>query len=101
MCLLMFLFFHIAFLYSLIGVPLNNNGTSNSNATNSTNVTDPVNGPNGTNITNGNETTTEPETDYATLASFYVAIIFIPGLLLLFVACRYVPDFFYKMCSEA
>jgi len=99
----------IVFLYSLMGAPFDtngapgqlngtngtfsNNGTLNNNGTFSNNTT------NGT--TNGTTTETETEKNYAELASFYVAIVFIPGLLILFVACRYVPDFFYKMCSEA
>ena len=51
---------------------------------------------------NGTNTVAEEKKiDYATLASLYVAVAFIPGMLLLAIACRFVPDFAYKYFSNS
>ena len=53
--------------------------------------------------TTSNSTAPPPpkKTDYAALASLYVAVAFIPGMLLLAIACRFVPDFAYKYFSNS
>eukprot|EP00111_Clytia_hemisphaerica_P017846 TCONS_00052781-protein len=38
--------------------------------------------------------------ELARMASLYVAVGFIPGMIMLAVICRYLPDYMYKWCSD-
>ncbi|XP_057316719.1 uncharacterized protein LOC130657726 [Hydractinia symbiolongicarpus] len=72
-----------------------------SSSTNSTNLTTTTESPTITLMTTPNTTASpDPHDDLSKKASLIVGLGFIPGMLVLYLCCRYVPDYVSKLTAD-